>query len=272
LREHADKSGDEVAGALHWSASKVSRIETNKTGVKLRDLNQLLNLYGVDEDRRRQLAALASEPEPRGWWTAYAESIAADYAAYISLEDSAASMSCWSPELIHGLLQTEAYVQAVMDIGFDHPPPISPGEVQRRVEVRLHRQDLLRGQSQKQMSFVLDESTLLHRFGTAAVMRAQLTHLLELSELPNVTIRVLAFSGAHPVVTPGGFAILEFVPVHGVALGDVVYTETLTHSVFIEEEGDTYEYRLAFGRLTAEALDSAASRALIAKVAEERWS
>src|SRR5215475_7251600 len=104
LREHAGKSGDEVASALRWSASKVSRIETNKTGVKLRDLNQLLNLYGVEEDRRRQLAALASEPEPRGWWTAYADSIGADYAAYISLEDSAASMSCWSPELIHGLL------------------------------------------------------------------------------------------------------------------------------------------------------------------------
>lgn len=272
LRELAGKSGDEVASELAWSASKVSRIETYKTAVKLRDLDRLLTLYRVDDERRAQLTALASEPEPRGWWTAYGESIDPDYAVYISLEHSAASIKCWSAELIHGLLQTEEYAKAIMSVGSGHPTIIPPGEIQRRVEVRLHRQELLTGPDPKEISFVLDESTLLHRFGTPEVMHEQLARLLELSQLPNVTIQVLAFGGPHPIPTPGGFTVLEFVPVHGTTLGDVVYTEALTRNLFTDEEISTYEYRLAFDRLTAQALNPEDSRALITRVAEERWS
>jgi transcriptional regulator with XRE-family HTH domain len=270
LRERTAKSGDEVAGELRWSASKVSRIETNKTGVKLRDLNQLLNLYEVDDGRRRQLIALASEPEPRGWWSAFADAIGTDYAAYVSLEDSAASLSCWSPELVHGLLQTEDYAGAIMQATYGDPPSISPGEIQRFIEVRLRRQELLAGPAAKQMTFILDESTLHRRFGSPGVMRGQLAHLDHLSRLPNVTVRVLSFAGAHPA-TPGGFTLLDFVPVHGTDLGDVVYVEHFTRSNLFEEEHETYDYRLAFGRLAAEALDPAASRQLIAAVTRERW-
>ena len=272
LREHAGMSGDEVAARLGWSGSKVSRIETHRTGIKPHDLDQLLGMYGVDEAQRIQLRALASEQEGRGWWTAYAGTFAPEYIALIGLEAAASSICCWSPELVHGLLQTEGYARAALEVASGLPSVmIAPGEMQRRIDARLRRQQMLAQPEPAQFTFVLDEAALRHRFGTAETMRAQLVQVVRLSHLPNVTIRVLAFAGTHPI-GPGGFALLEFAPFRGMSLNDVVYMEHLTGNSFVEEEAETYEYRLAFERLTEEALDDDASRKLINKVAREIWT
>jgi transcriptional regulator with XRE-family HTH domain len=272
LRELADMSGDEVASALRWSASKVSRIETNRIGIKSADLTRLLDLYRVDDARRSQLIALAAEPEPRGWWNAYADSIAPEYAAYISLEASATEVSCWSPEVIYGLLQTEDYANAIMEThafpAVSHP---APSTMRRRVEVRMRRQELLTSADPRQFSFILDEATLLRRYGDRELMRRQLLHINELSRLPNVTIQVLAFAGRHPVVGLGPFTLLQFPQLHGAVITDVVYIEQLTRNEFIEDAEAVHEYRLAFERIGHEALDEETSRQLIAQIAEERW-
>lgn len=278
LRELAIMSGDEVASELHWSASKVSRIETNHIGVKTADLNKLLDLYNrrsgrplVDKTRRGQLIALASEPEPRGWWNAYADSILPDYASFISLEATAAEVSCWCPEMIHGLLQTDQYANAIMEIPA-LAGSIVPRTKQRRIEVRMRRQELLTSAEQKQFVFILDEAALLHRYGDAEVMRQQLVKLDEVSRLPNVTIRVLALSGPHPVFGPGSFTLLHFAAVHGIDISDVVYIEQLTRNDFIEDEEATHEYALLLDHITREALDAEASRQLIASIRQERWA
>ena len=248
LREQAGLSGDDVAQALGWSASKVSRIETHRTGVKVQDLPLLLDLYAVDAVQRRQLIALASEQDQRGWWATYADALPDDYLTYIGLEDSAVSLQCWSPEIVHGLLQTEAYSAEMMRAHFSIQATVTPNQAQRRVESRMRRQQILtRGQAEK-LSFILDEATLLHRFGTATVMREQLARLVELAQPPAVTLQILAFAGDHPI-GPGGFTILSFDPVHGTALDDVVYVEQLTSSSFVEEDADTFQYKQAFGRL-----------------------
>jgi transcriptional regulator with XRE-family HTH domain len=271
LREHAGVSGDDVAARLGWSGSKVSRIETHRTGIKVADLELLLSLYDVDDEQRAQLRALADEQDARGWWSAYASTFPAGYIAYIGLEASAHSICCWSPELIHGLLQTEDYAGAATRVAYGDPPPVPPGEIQRRIDARLRRQAMLADPDSKHFSFVLDEAALRHHFGTPTIMRAQLLQLERISRLPNVTIQVLAFSGLYPI-GPGGFALLEFAPVHGVKPNDVVYMEHLTGNSFVEEETEAYEYRLAFERLTAEALDEDASRKLIRKVARDVWT
>jgi transcriptional regulator with XRE-family HTH domain len=271
LRELAGISGDEVAATLGWSASKVSRIERHRTGIKPDDLERLVGLYDVDEIQLSQLRALAAEQEGRGWWSAYASTFEPELIAYLGLEAAASWISCWSPELIHGLLQTEAYSRAAMAVGSWMPSRLPPGEMQRRVDARLRRQEMLTEPDAKTFEFVLDEAALRHRFGTSAIMHAQLMHVAELSRLPAVSIRVLAFAGSHPI-GPGGFALLAFTPVHGTRLNDLVYMEHLTRNTFVEEEAETYEYRLAFDRLMTEALDEEASRTLIASVAEDMWS
>jgi transcriptional regulator with XRE-family HTH domain len=271
LREDAGVSGDEVAARLGWSGSKVSRIETHRTGIKRDDLDLLLNFYAVDDARRSQLQALADEQETRGWWSSYSSTFAPTYTAYIGLEAAASSIRCWSPELIHGLLQTEDYARAATTIASGSPPLASPGKIQRLIDARLRRQEMLSEPGQRQFTFILDEATLRHRFGTAAIMRTQLVQLEELSHLPHVSIRLLAFGALYPI-GPGGFALLEFRPMHGTQVNDVVYIEHLTGNSFVEEENETYEYRLAFRRLTQEALDEDASRKLVMKIAKDVWS
>jgi transcriptional regulator with XRE-family HTH domain len=277
LRDLAVMSGDEVASELHWSASKISRIETNRIGIKPADLSRLIDLYNrrsdrllVDETRRSQLMALSAEPEPRGWWNAYTDSIRPDYLNFISLEDSARELRCWSPEIVHGLLQTPAYALAVIETQAK-PGTDPPGQIQRRIDVRRRRQALLAPPASKPVTFILDESVLVHRYGTAEVMHQQLSTLVEVSRYPNVSLRVLPFGGAHPI-QPGGFIMLAFASIHGTALSDLVYLEHLTGSSLIEDEDDVHEYQQAFGRLSEAALDEDESREFISDVAAERWS
>lgn len=270
LREQTGLSGDEVAERLGWSGSKISRIETHRTGVKQADLHLLLGLYEVEADLRGQLTALAGERESRGWWAAYADALPEEYAAYISLEADAVSASWWSSDLINGLLQTEGYATAVVQAQMRATSTLPPGELRRRVEARMRRQEILSRPDPIEVSFVLDEAVLLRRFGSNSMMRDQLARLDEISQLPNVTLRILALEGNHPIGT-GSFAILRFAPVHGASLDDVVYVEELSRSNYVEDENETYQYQLAFARLVAEALSPDESRALIARVASERW-
>jgi transcriptional regulator with XRE-family HTH domain len=269
LREMSGMSGDEAAAALRWSASKISRIEMNRTGVKPADLRRMLELYGADEARRRNLAELAAEPEPRGWWNAYADSIDPAYAAYVALEESAVQLWCWSPEMIHGLLQSEPYAREIIE---RTSGSISARTTQDRVDIRLRRQRLLTNSAPKSFTFVLDEATLLRRHGSPGVMRAQLADLNRVSELPNVTIQVLAFDGIHPVVNPGSFAILEFAQVHDTQISDVVYVERLLNSDFVENDHEAHEYRTAFERLSEAALGPGESRQLIEQTVTGHWS
>jgi transcriptional regulator with XRE-family HTH domain len=269
LREACSMSGDDVAARLNWSASKVSRIETNRIGIKPADLTQLLDLYAVDDARRSELRALAAVTEARGWWSAYTDTLPAEYVAYIALENSATTLRAWSPELVHGLLQTEAYAAAVLDAFFG--TRILPGDMRRRIEARLRRQALLTRADAAEFTFILDEAALRHRFGTSATMRAQLDHLEQQSRLPTTTIRVLPFAGPHPAGL-GGFAILSFAPVRGTRLNDVVYAEHLAGANLLDDETETDEHELAFRRLDAAALDADASRALILSVARDQWS
>jgi transcriptional regulator with XRE-family HTH domain len=271
LRERLGWSGDDVALRLGWSGSKVSRIETHRTGIKRDDLELLLSLYDLDDAQRGQLRALADEQEARGWWNAYTSTFLPTYIAYIGLEAAASTIRCWSPELIHGLLQTEDYARAATTIASGSPPLVSPGEIDRRIEARLRRQELLAQPGPQEFFFILDEAALRHRFGTSAIMRGQLIHIEELSHHPHITIQVLAFAGSYPI-GPGGFALLQFDPVHGTRLNDVVYMEHLTSNSFVEAETEAYEYDLAFRRLTTAALDEAESRKLLLKVAKDVWS
>ncbi|HXP18201.1 MAG TPA: helix-turn-helix transcriptional regulator [Streptosporangiaceae bacterium] len=272
LREEQGLTGEEVAEALQWSASKISRIETSRTGVKTADLGQLLDVYGVSAQHREELLALARERRRKGWWEAYTDVLPPWYAAYIVLESEAEEILCWSPELVNGLLQTEDYARAVA--GAMGAPADPPGEMTRRIQARLRRQRILAGESAPGVTFVLDESVLLRRLGDEQVMRDQLAHLIEAAALPNVSLHVLRLAGTHPVGGGGGFVLLQFPPVPGIGpASDVVHIDQLGRSaLYIEGEAETYQYKLAFRRLVDESLDADRSRDLIGSVMREMWS
>jgi transcriptional regulator with XRE-family HTH domain len=272
LRDLADLTGEEVAERLGWSGSKISRIELNRTEVKAADLTELLDLYEVQGTHRADLVALSKIRRSRGWWSAYSDVMAPEYATYIELEAEADSALCWSPQLIHGLLQTEEYARAVIESNLGWQPNTPPGKIQRLIEVRLARQRIVTNSDTLRLTVILDQSVLLRQVGDAAIMRRQLEYLAMAAQLPNVTLRVLPLVGFHPVGT-GSFSLLVFPPLLGVGpTSDVLYVEQLTRNeVFVDEEAEVYEYRLAFEQLAAEALTPEATRRLIA-TATDTWS
>ena len=270
LREERNLTGDEVARKLRWSTSKISRIENSRTGIKPTDLGKLLGVYGVDGAHKDELLDLAREPRRKGWWEAYSDVLPESLAAYVVLESEAQSILCWSPEIVTGLLQTEDYAFAISDTQASSAS--SPGEVSRRVQARLRRQHILTGDDPIRGTFVLDESVLLRRQGSAATMAGQLARLLELGNQPNITIVVLPLASAsHPVATGGSFLLLQFPPVPGIGpASDVVYIEQYAKSaLYVEDESETYQYRLAFDRLVAASLSEAESAALIERTRRE---
>ena len=270
LREEQGLTADEVAETLQWSGSKISRIELCRTGVKVADLGRLLDIYGVLPEHRDELLVLARERRHKGWWEAYTDVLPPWYAAYIVLESEADRIFWWSPELVTGLLQTVGYASAVNDAMAAPADP--PGEIARRIQARLKRQRILTGDDPTDVTFVLDESALMRRIGDRQVMRDQLARLVEVSEMPNISLHVLPLAGTHPLGGGGGFALMQFPPVPGIGpTTDVVYVEQFTSALYIEDEAETYRYRLAFQRLLAAALDPEQSRDLIETVKREMW-
>jgi transcriptional regulator with XRE-family HTH domain len=272
LRERASLTGEEVADQLSWSASKVSRIELYRTGVKTADLSRLLQLYGVSATHQAELLALAREPRRKGWWEAYSDALPEEYAAYIVLEAEAQVMQCWSPQLVHGLLQTADYARAIIGAHMDSTAGIPPSKIRQRVATRMERQEAIRREQPLGLAVILDQSVLLRQVGDAAVMHEQMEHLLQVSRLPNVSVRVLPLTGAHPIGT-GCFTVLRFPPVPGIGQSaEVVYVEQLSSTaLYVEDEDEVFEYRQAFDKLLEKSLDPERSRQMIA-AASDTWS
>ncbi len=266
-------TGEEVAERLGWSGSKVSRIELHRTGIKQDDLRQLLDLYRVEEPYRDDLIALARESAQRTPLRQITSGFPpeAEYAAYLSAEAEAESMWNWEPQVIPGLLQTPDYARALTE-PWQRMFPGPPSETERRVEAKLLRQQVLTRDPPLELSVVIDESVLHRRFGDRAVMRQQLEHLAEASELPNVQVRIYKLDVADTPLATGAFSYMQFPHVHDVPFHDIVSVEHLQGSYYLEDEDQTYRYRVAFEYLVARSLDPAQSRSAIEAATREAWS
>jgi transcriptional regulator with XRE-family HTH domain len=264
LRRHREAAGltlDEVAERLEWSNAKISRIENARVSVLPRDVKFLLGVYGVDGEAREVLLTLAREARQKGWWHSYGDAIPAWFEVYIGLEAEAVSIHGYESELVPGLLQTEDYARAAF-----HGFPVEDEEADKRVALRMARQERLTADDAPQLWVVLNESVIRRVVGGPATMRAQLDRLVEASRLPNVTLQVLPFAvGAHPAME-GAFVILGFPEP---ADPDVVYLDGQTGGLYLEKRHEIERHTLAFDHLRAAALHPDDSRALIARVADE---
>jgi transcriptional regulator with XRE-family HTH domain len=258
LRSALGLHGKDVADRLGWSASKVSRIETSRIGISAQDLDRLLQLYHVPTDRAAYLRKLAPSARAKGWWDAYADTLSTGYATLIKLEAGSRALHCYCAVVPHALLQTPDYARQVICSSFQTPPPT---EVDRRVQVCLLRQQrLTEGNTghRLHLSAVIDESVLhRHVLGPdgqpdVAVMRGQLTHLVQTARWPNVTIQVLPFTAGLPPVTAGSFSVLE---ARTTEAADVVYLENKTRIFRIESEAEVHGYTQEFQRLQAMAMN-----------------
>lgn len=264
LRKEAGLTGEDVARRLDCDPSWVSRIESGRRMIRAADLLQLLDVYGVHGETRERLLDLARQARERGWWHPFGNIIPEWFQAYVGLETEAAELRWYEAELVPGLLQTADYYRAFISTA---PQADPPEVIDRKVELRLVRQQRLTEEKDPlRLWAILNEAVLHRRVGDPESMRAQLDHLVHLSERQNITIQVLPFAaGPHPAMD-GSFVIIEF-PEQ--ADPDVVYLESQTGSLYLEAPAVIDRYNLVFNHLRAKALDPEQSRAMILRAAKE---
>ncbi|HJU00040.1 MAG TPA: helix-turn-helix transcriptional regulator [Actinomycetes bacterium] len=237
LRTEMGLTREEAAEAIRASEWKIHRLENGQVGFKDRDIVDLLRLYEVtDPEEVAEFVTLAREANTPGWWRHYGDLLPSWFRTYVDLEAAAALIRTYEGQFVPGLLQTDAYMRAVVEgAHLDDEGE----EMGRRVRLRLARQTLLTSQQPPRLWAVVDEAALRRPVGGREVMRGQLERLLEASKLPNVTLQILPFAaGAHPAMV-GSFSILRF---GDQELPDVVYLEHLTSASYLNktEEVDRY--------------------------------
>ncbi len=265
LRESSGMTGEEAADRMSWSGSKLSRIERGQVASNSDDIRDLLELYGVDEPGfRHTLVMLARESRRRGWWHAYGDVLPERFEVYLGLEPEASTLRFYQSETIPGLVQTESYARALVRA---HPVPVDADELERRVELRLRRQELLLRDYPPQTWVVLDEAVLHRPIGGAGVLADQLDHLLKITAEGHVNVQVLPYdAGTHPGLN-GSFDILEF-PESDIYTQYLVHLENLTNSLYIEKAKEVQNYIHAFEQLRAAALLPDESREVITNAAQ----
>ena len=229
-----------MASRLLISSSKVSRLETGQRGASARDIRDLCDLYEVGDEQRQHLMELASEGKQRAWW----QPLGLPYSDYIGLEAAATSISDYGVGNMPGLLQTADYARAIVSAAV---PRWVPEVVEQRVEGRIARQQHLFSEGAPRFEAVVDESVLHRVVGSPGVMRAQLERLLELSDLPRVTLQVIPYEvGALPA-SYSKFIILRFAQP---TVSDVVFIEGLTKDQYIDDPHEVEVYNTTFRTLT----------------------
>ncbi len=251
------------------SKAKISRYELAQGGLKPAEVARLLELYGVQGSHREQLLALAEEATHKGWWEAYGDVMTEENLEYIGLEAEATSILEWQINVVPGLLQTERYAWDVLS-AYQEVATISPRALQRRLETRLTRQQLLTRDEPLEYVALLDESVLHRQRGDQSVMHAQLQRLADVSKLPNVTIRILPLNIDHGLAVDS-FTIFQFGKAHETVLHDVVSLEHVTSELYVEGDTDTHQFKLAFNHLAEESLSPHESRELILTTSRRVW-
>jgi transcriptional regulator with XRE-family HTH domain len=257
LRTRKGWTVDRIAEELHASPSKVSRLENGLRGVSAADIGKLCDLYDVGGDDRRRLTELARASRQRARW----QPLGLPYSTYIGLEADAISISDYGLGLMPGLLQTPDYARAVVRAAV---PRWVPDVVKQRVEGRMLRQQLLFSEHPPRFEAVVDESVLHRVVGSHAIMRAQLQRLLELADLPSVTLRVIPYSAGALPAGNNKFIILRFAQP---AVPDVVYIEGLTRDEYLKDPHEVEVYNTTFRTLIHLAASPRATREIISAMA-----
>ncbi|MEV5568532.1 helix-turn-helix transcriptional regulator [Spirillospora sp. NPDC052269] len=264
MRDERGMSRDQAAELIGASDTSIFRWEKGLSTPRPGDVLMLLDAYGVrDEATRRELVEMAKDARKRGWWHRHRRSLKPGFDSYIGLEAAASVIRTYESQLVPGLLQTTEYAKAVTE---ETAMSTLPAEVDEKVQVRMSRQELLtRPDSPIQLLAVLDEAVLRRLAGGVVTMLAQLRHLAEVSELPNVDIRVIPFAAGAHAALEGPFCLLGFPEPSD---PDLVYLEQSCSGLVLEDPEEVRHYTLMFGHVTAKALPPAESVAFIASIAD----
>ncbi|MET8253636.1 helix-turn-helix transcriptional regulator [Micromonospora sp. NPDC005197] len=266
LRESSGVTREGAGWEIRSSESKISRMELGRVGFKERDVSDLLTLYGVsDEGERAALLKLARDANSPGWWHRYGDVLPSWFQSYLGLEAAAALIRSYEVQFVPGLLQTREYARAVVLLGHGGA---GAAEIDRRVELRMQRQQLLHRDNPPQLWAVVDEAALRRPIGGAEVMREQLVALIEATKSPTIRLQVIPFAAGGHAAAGGAFTILRF---GDQELPDIVYIEQLTSAIYLDKREDLDYYAVAMERLCVEAEPPERTPEILGRLLEEMY-
>ncbi|WP_433710554.1 helix-turn-helix domain-containing protein [Nocardia sp. CA-084685] len=274
LREARDAIGltlEDAARLMEWSKSTLQRYEKGQNQkIRMRELDGMIDIYRIDPERAEGLRGLAKQAAEKSWWHEFGDLIPANFSVYMGLESAATRLTSYQPDLVPGLLQTPEYARILMASAL---PNVPREEIERRVELKMRRQNLVtRNTRPATLTVILGEAVLRRVVGGPSIMAKQLKKLADASTLPNVNLYVLPFSAGYPTGDQiGPFMILEFpMDSRGEPIEPTIaYAENYTGDMYSEKVGIVQRYTQAHQKLRAAALDEVASRALLRKIARE---
>ncbi len=247
LREAVGITREDAGYHIRASESKISRMELGRVGFKDRDVLDLLTLYGVSDPAERDaLVTVAREANAPGWWHQYADVLPDWFQTYVGLEEATSVLRVYEVQFVPGLLQTPGYARAVITGG---RPGASKEEVERLVNMRITRQELISKANGPRLWAVVDEGALRRPVGGPEVFRSQLEHLIEVTAELGVILQVSPFRTGGPIAEAGAFTIMRF-PEED--LPDVVYLEQLTSALYLDKREDVERYSEVMERLSVE--------------------
>ncbi|MFD5987489.1 helix-turn-helix domain-containing protein [Streptomyces cyaneofuscatus] len=264
LREKAGVRMEDAAERIGGDKPKISRQENGRQGVSKLEIEALLALYGVADERlRTALITLAREGRRKGWWAQYGDILTVGFQEWLSIESDAARILAFQPMLVPGLLQTVEYATEVIRCA---EKDATQENRDSYIEVRKVRQEIFARDNPPQYVCLLDEAVLRREVGGPAVMAAQLARILEVNNPPKLTIQVVPFGQGWHAGVHGPFNIYNYPDPMDL---DVVNLDYLDGALYLEEDDSVKRYQLAFDELRATALTTRQSMELVSSVQRE---
>ncbi|MFQ6392956.1 helix-turn-helix domain-containing protein [Nocardia sp. KC 131] len=237
LREACGISREDAGEAIRGSHSKISRLELGRVGFRQRDLVDLLTRYGVtDREEVEEFIELARQASASGWWHRDTDWLPKWFDTYLGLEQAARLIRCYEPRAVPELLQTADYARALLTLA--HPEE-GQEAIDRRVTLRMRRQQILARRDPPQLWVIVDEAALRRPIGGSTVWRDQVDHLVRLAVQPHISIQVLADHVGGSAIADGGFTVLRFAETD---LPDIVYLQQLTSALYLDKLADLDAY------------------------------
>ncbi|WP_375372819.1 helix-turn-helix domain-containing protein [Micromonospora sp. S-DT3-3-22] len=266
LREASGVTREGAGWEIRSSESKISRMELGRVGFKERDVADLLTLYGVTvAEERDALLKLARDANSPGWWHRYGDVLPGWFQSYLGLEAAAALIRSYEVQFVPGLLQTPEYARSVVLLGHRGA---AVEEVDRRVELRIQRQQVLHRENPPQLWAVIDEAALRRPIGGPQVMHGQLTALIEATRSSHIRLQIIPFDAGGHAAAGGAFTILRF---GDDDLPDIVYIEQLTSALYLDKREDLDYYAAAMERLCVEATPPERTPEVLTRLRDELY-
>lgn len=259
IRKQAGFTQAQVADHLETLQGSFARYERGERIPKRAVLHQLFKIYEASDDVRQEVMSLFRLAEQPSWWHPYRDLLQPEYAALLDLEVDASEIRTYQV-IVPGLLQTPEYTRQILLYG---PQELDDEEVERRLELRMARRQILSREESPRLLALMDEGALRRIVGNEQMMRDQVQHLLNVSGQAQTSVQIVPFSaGAHPAAV-GGLTLLDCDDRR------VVYVETTVGDLFLDKPTEVTTSARAFESLLGFALSVKESRELMEKYVEE---